>query len=51
MINYIKQKTQKEKIAYIGHSQGAVVIVNLAALQPDIADSLSIAIAWCPVAG
>ena len=51
MISYIKQKTQKKKISYIGHSQAAIAIVNAAALIPEISDSLSLAVTWCPIAG
>lgn len=51
MIHYIKQNTGRKKISYIGHSQGAIAMVNLAATQPEIADSLSVAIAWSVAAG
>jgi pimeloyl-ACP methyl ester carboxylesterase len=42
MISYVKAYTHKEKIAYFGHSQGAVVGLALLALDPTANKDISI---------
>lgn len=44
-INYVKQTTSKDKLSYIGHSQGGCVMLNMLAVHPDLHESLDIVIA------
>jgi len=48
-INYIRAKTQKKTIAYIGHSQGNFMMFGLLASQPHFNSIIKPHIALSPV--
>ena len=50
MLDYIKQVTRYEKIAYVGHSMGTTIMMRLAAVRPDyVEESVSTFVAIAPV--
>jgi pimeloyl-ACP methyl ester carboxylesterase len=49
IINYILNVTQKEKLAYIGHSQGTTIAFASTNLVPEIVNKISLFIGLAPV--
>ena len=50
MINYITTQTKQSKIFYIGHSQGALVLLAKLSQNSDLANKIKVFIAFGPVA-
>lgn len=50
MIDYVLNVTSKEKLAYIGHSQGTTAFFVMCSEKPDYNDKISIMIALAPLA-
>ncbi|OMJ71987.1 hypothetical protein SteCoe_29663 [Stentor coeruleus] len=48
-VSYILNLTKKPKLAYIGHSQGTLIMFALLAMDPKFIENLSIFIALAPV--
>lgn len=44
-IQHIQQTTSKDKVSYIGHSQGGSIMLNMLAVHPDLHESLDLVIA------
>lgn len=49
-INYILDITNKEKIIYIGHSQGTTISYVFAIMRPELSDKVLLQISLAPTA-
>lgn len=50
MIDYVLQKSQEEKLTYVGYSQGTVMGFAGFSTQPELAAKVKLFIALAPVA-
>jgi len=50
LIDYVRQKTGNNQVAYIGHSQGTIQMFAALSTQADLAAKMSIFVGLGPVA-